>query len=86
MLHDFNTDFKLKDYLFGAVKLTKNADPNMYSHSGYFIEKCEKRDLYSKKLLPGIWKKFMVLLLQFTYYSQISATALAIHTEKIAAL
>lgn len=54
MLHDFNTDFKLKDYLFGAVKLTKNADPNMYSHSGYFIEKCEKRDLYSKKLLPGI--------------------------------
>ena len=25
---DLNTDFKLGNYLFRAVKLTKNADPN----------------------------------------------------------
>ena len=27
---DLNTDFTLKDCLFGAVKLTKNADPDKY--------------------------------------------------------
>lgn len=37
MLHDFNTDFKLKGYFFGAAKLTKYANPSMYSYSGYFI-------------------------------------------------
>ena len=30
-------DFTLKDCLFGAVKLTKNADPDKYSYSGYGI-------------------------------------------------
>ena len=27
---DLNTDFTLKDYVFGALKLTKNADPDKY--------------------------------------------------------
>ena len=29
---DLNTDFTLKDYLFGVVKLTKNAGPDKYSY------------------------------------------------------
>ena len=32
-----NTVFKIKDCLFGAVKLTKTVDPNKYSYSGYGI-------------------------------------------------
>ena len=31
---DLNTDFTLKYCLFGSVKLTKNADPDMYKYSG----------------------------------------------------
>ena len=34
---DLNAKFSLKVCLFGAVKLTKNADPNKYSYSGYGI-------------------------------------------------
>ena len=34
---DLNADFTLKDSLFGAVTLTKNADPDKYSYSGYGI-------------------------------------------------
>ena len=34
---DLNTNFILKDHLFGAVKLTKNADPDKYSYSRYGI-------------------------------------------------
>ena len=34
---DLNTDFTLKDCLFGAAKLTKNADPGKYRYSGYGI-------------------------------------------------
>ena len=29
--------YTLKDCFFGAVKLTKNADPDKYSYSGYGI-------------------------------------------------
>ena len=32
-----NIDFNLKSCLFGAVKLTKNADLDKYSYSGYGI-------------------------------------------------
>ena len=32
-----NSDFPLKDCLFGSVKLTKNADPEKYVDSGYGI-------------------------------------------------
>ena len=34
---DLNTDFTLKDFLFRAVKLTKNADPDKYKYSCYRI-------------------------------------------------
>ena len=34
---DLNSEFTLKYCLFGAVKLTKNADPDKYSYSGYHI-------------------------------------------------
>ena len=32
---DLNTEFSLKDCLFGAVKLTNNGNPNKYRYSGY---------------------------------------------------
>ena len=32
-----NSDFTLKDCLFGGVKLAKNADPDKYFYSGYSI-------------------------------------------------
>ena len=34
---DLNTTFALGDCLFGAVNLTKNADPDKYWFSGYGI-------------------------------------------------
>ena len=34
---DLNSDFTLKDFLFGGVKLAKNADPDKYVYSGYII-------------------------------------------------
>ena len=36
-LKDLNTYFALGNCLFGAVKLTKNADPDKYEYSGYVI-------------------------------------------------
>ena len=30
-------DFALRNYLFGAVKLTDNADPDQYKYFGYYI-------------------------------------------------
>ena len=36
-LPDLNSDFKLKDCLFGGVKFAKNADLNKYVYSGYGI-------------------------------------------------
>ena len=32
---DLKTDFARRDCLFGAVKLTKNANSDKYSYSGY---------------------------------------------------
>ena len=34
---DLNVKCTLKDCLFGNVRITKNADPNRYSYSGYVI-------------------------------------------------
>ena len=34
---NLHTDFILKECLFGAVKLTKNVDPDKYCYSGYGI-------------------------------------------------
>ena len=36
-LWNLNSDFPLKNCLFGSVKLTKNADPDRYKNSGYSI-------------------------------------------------
>ena len=36
-LRNSNTDFTLKNCLFGSVKQTKNADPDRYKYSGYDI-------------------------------------------------
>ena len=36
-LKKFNTDFKLGNYLFGSVKLTKTADLDKYKYTGYCI-------------------------------------------------
>ena len=36
-LRDLNSEFTLKDCLFGGVKLTKNPDPDKYMYSGYGI-------------------------------------------------
>ena len=32
---DLKACFKLVNYLFGSVKLTKNTDPDKYAHSSY---------------------------------------------------
>ena len=37
MSWDLNSDFTLKDCLFGGVKLAKNTDLDKYIHSGYGI-------------------------------------------------
>ena len=37
MSRDVNTDFRLGNSVFGAVKLTKNADLDKYGYSGYSI-------------------------------------------------
>ena len=34
---DLDTEFTLKDWLFGDVKITKNADPDKYSYSGHGV-------------------------------------------------
>ena len=34
---DLNAEFTLKDCLFGALKLSKNFNPNKYSYSEYGI-------------------------------------------------
>ena len=37
LLRNLNTEFTLKNYLFGCVKLTNNADPDKYEYSDYDI-------------------------------------------------
>ena len=36
-LNNLNTDFTLKNCLFGSVQVTKNADIDKYKYSGYSI-------------------------------------------------
>ena len=51
-------DFTLKDYLFGVVKLTKNANPDKYSYSRYGIE-FDSRSLFS---IPNFeWSKTVAI-------------------------
>ena len=55
---DLKTKLILKDWLFAAVKLTKNADTDKYKYSGYNIG----FDLQSAFSLPdsGIWKYVII--------------------------
>ena len=48
---DLNAHFPPKDCFFGAVKLTKNDDPDRYSYSGY----CIGFSSYSLFSLPSIY-------------------------------
>ena len=50
---DLNAEFTLKDCLFGAVKLTENANPNNFSYSGYGIG-FDSRLLFSFQILIGV--------------------------------
>ena len=55
---NFNTDFTLKNCLFGAVKLTKIADPDKYSYWVYSAE-IDSRSRFS---FPGFdWGKNVVI-------------------------
>ena len=36
-LKNLSTDFRLRNCLFGSVKLTKNANPDKYNYTGYEI-------------------------------------------------
>ena len=47
---DLNVDFTLKDCLLGAVKLTKNNDPDKYAYTGYGIG----FDSHSEFSLPDV--------------------------------
>ena len=55
---DLNAKFTLKDCLFGNVKLTKNADPNKYSYSGYGIG-FDSRSIFS--VLNFDWGKSAII-------------------------
>ena len=55
---DLNTDFILGNCLFGAVKLTKNNDPDKYGYSGYGI------GFDSRLQFPwsgGSWRKYVTI-------------------------
>ena len=55
---ELNTDFTLKYCLFGAVKLTKNADPDKCKYSGYGLG----FDSRSEFLLPdGSMSKSVII-------------------------
>ena len=55
---DLNTDFTLKECLYGTVKLTKNADPDKYKYSGYGIG-FDSRSKFS--LLDGSMGKNVII-------------------------
>lgn len=44
-------DFPFGNSLFGAVRLTKNADPNKYYYSGYGIDLIRKENFYCPMLV-----------------------------------
>ena len=55
---DLKTEFTLEYCLFKSVKLTKNANPNIYSYSGYRI-KFDSRLIFS--ILNFDWGKYVVI-------------------------
>ena len=56
---DLNTNFTLGNCCFGAVNLTKNADPDRYGYGGYGIwfDACSQFSLPSEK-----WGKNIIFL------------------------
>ena len=56
---DLNSDFTLKDCLFGGVKLAKNTDPDKYVYSGYGIG-FDSRSEFS--LIDGSMEKILLFL------------------------
>ena len=58
------TDFTLGNYLFGCVKLSKNADPDKYKYTGYTgirFDSCS--ELFYIYLLYFLEKMSLVLVL-----------------------
>ena len=62
---DLNADFALKDCLFGSVKITKNADTDKYSYSGY-RSGFDSQLLFSIPILTGV-KMLLFWGLLWTY-------------------
>ena len=60
---DWNTNFALKECLFGGVKLVKNTDPDEYVYPGY----CIGFDLRSKFSLPDGSMGKMLLFLELIW-------------------
>ena len=58
MSRDLNTDFRLGNGFFGAVKLTKNAGPNKSGYSSYGIG-CDAHSQFS--LPDGSWGKNFII-------------------------
>ena len=56
---DLQTNFTLKDCLFGAVKMTKNADPDKYFYIGYSIGFDSRSSFYNLK--PWFCKKMFYI-------------------------
>ena len=64
---DFNTKFTLGDCLFGAVTLTKNADPDKSGYTDYVIG----FDLCSSFSINGEWVNmvFLVWIIVLSVYA-----------------
>ena len=61
MARYLNIEFSLGNFLFGAAKLIKNADPNKNGYSGYEI----RFDAHSQfSCTDGSWGKNVVLFLE----------------------
>ena len=54
---NLNTEFTLKDYLFGNIEITKSVDTNKYSYSGYGIG-FDSRSLFS---ISNDWGKNVII-------------------------
>ena len=67
-----NSDFTLKDCLFGGVKLAKNAELNKFVYSGYGIEfgsrsefsLCDGSVVKKSLFLEFIWPYLCILIIR----------------------
>ena len=73
---DLNAEFTLKNCLFGAVKLTKNANPNKHSYSGYgigfdYVHPFQFQNLIELKMplfLELIWAHLCMLIIKIKIF------------------